>query len=372
MTEYCPLFIAKQTDRTGKLSRIFREINDEFDENDKDFIEFMLSEDFLTDEIDDKFEKFKNMNSWIMLSQIKLMKAFYETQDIIGERTDIIKKIFPAIRSKNEVRSSLLINNVINSWAENKQCFRPTYHAIEQLLDFNEITISKEDVCNMAIKSLYTDVTKMTSSGPMIATGRLNGTFVKLFEFDDYLVIMIYGIIMDEEDFGALPAITIRCDYDKDNLIKINSKDMMNLTNWKKDFDQWGDEYYDKRNSITNEDVVKLAVSIMFHEKLNGVILTDSEETKNTYRPRNKCSKVRNKFSELRIVDMDIVVEDKPKEESEKPKKEEKKTPKQPTKKTKAKPKMKKKSKPTQGHWAKYWCGTGEDRHIERRWIEPK
>ena len=69
---------------------------------------------------------------------------------------------------------------------------------------------------------------------------------------------------------------------------------------------------------------------------------------------------------------MDIVVEDKPKEESEKPKKEEKKTPKQPTKKTKAKPKMKKKSKPTQGHWAKYWCGTGEDRHIERRWIEPK
>ena len=212
-----------------------------------------------------------------------------------------------SIESKNsslstEIKDVFLYPVLLHEWAKSKQVFKPDPDFAEALLYTEKFCITKDMVDHLPYYLFYIDLSDIPIFAP------IDGVFAYVKRYGDIACINLYsithnltyfsfymGIGFDENDcsiidLDQLQSTGARYDTYVPSLFRTDSviQDMHTDT------------------QINRTEVYAFALQLIAYLSIDEPQLTESDFTKNTYKPMSMSSKIRNKWSEVRIQDVGV------------------------------------------------------------------
>lgn len=357
---YPPLDFTKQgedMDLSGytirDIIKTMLEIDVPPDITEEDIISFVASNNFMYPKYD-KNDWYKTLND-AALNKTPVFMALMGTsiKDALNGKMDPI----------TEMRDLIISHPLFEKWSAYKQIYKPDADFAKALINTDKMKIAKEQMEHLPINAFYLDLSELKIDP-------IHGAFVFIYPNNDGVSIIIINLTYDLIFFSSYFTMT----YADGNELSIMSKDIQN----RKEFtvvdsgpmsEMYGKKYYFDSKSITT-----LVLQLLTYMGVAEKDIKESETTKRTYRPRKPGAKIKNKFSELQMFDVGFYYGSKfRKKIKELGIDPENLTFEDDEIKTGGKHKTHKSPHPhlRQAHWSHYWCGHGEKKELQRRWIEP-
>lgn len=157
------------------------------------------------------------------------------------------------------------------------------------------IELSKEDIEHLPVQTFYVDLSDCENFQPF------HGVFVDVKIIDDFFSINLQMLRNDMMFFSWI----LRGEVSNDGTIKV--KNPYELKNAKA-YEVADFETHRKKSRVEmpRVEVASLCLQLLIYLTSREPDISESPVTKNTYRPLKPCSKIRNKFSEVRIQDVGV------------------------------------------------------------------
>lgn len=329
-----------------------------------EYVNYALSCKIFAKEVED--ERFKECNEAMasIVYQIKNTLHILDPDELRGEALD-----------------SVILLPIIRKWYQCKQVYKLDADFANALLRTNKAKISKDQIMHLPFTDFYVDISDLNYA-------QLHGIFVHICynpEDDNIIDIVMYIMTNDQVLYSRYTAIDFyECDefvinYDKD-IPDQCSTDILDGES----FGAFNVAYYkDAPEKFSLGLLTTLVYQLLIYMGISEKDVEDSPVTKSTYRPRKPDSPIKNKFSELQILnvglrygsefrrkikelninrdELEIISEGEEEDEEIDDNlelgEESKRKPPRPHLRS--------------AHWTHRWCGPRGDQHLELRWIEP-
>lgn len=216
-----------------------------------------------------------------------------------------------SIESKNsslrtEFKDVFLFPILLNEWAKSKQVFKPDPDFADALLHTDKLCVSRSMIEHLPYNLFYIDTSDCETFKP------IDGLFVYVKSYGEVASFCLYSITNNLTYFSFYLTVSydehccISIDFDKFGVAKYDAyiPSLFRTDSVEKDVTRL--VVNDSDLKISRADVYAFAIQLIAYLSIEEPQLTDSDLTKGTYRAPSACSKVRNKWSEVRIQDVGV------------------------------------------------------------------
>ena len=197
---------------------------------------------------------------------------------------------------KNAIISTLKPAVIIGQWQYRKQCYKFDKDFIEELLNTDTVTYSRNMLKYLPYKSFYVDLSDDKELCEKI--GAVGFFFDNEISKDNETVW--YNVVFIP--YGNSNAQTIHCVV-KNKDMKIKLEDLPKIENPAYSLTDNDYEKFKSWDFVSLKTIVYQIVAYLCTEKPD---IKDSEITRTTYRKRNPSSKPKDKFSEVKVDDVGV------------------------------------------------------------------
>ena len=288
MNDYTPLRLLKENQILDKLN--FSYIKRTLSTYKINNATKLTMEDFIDCIIGIKFDpKFQDVQD-----SIKTM--FYSS--FIANNTEFLNSLKEKNSSiQTEICDIVLYPVLLEKWSYAKQVFKPDEDFADALLHTDKLCITSYMIDHLPYNLFYIDVSDCEQFKP------IDGIFTFIKKYDNIVSINLYSITHDLVYFSFY----LSAEFDEHSCLFI-------------DFDKFGFADYSKwdvytpfktvgineKTKLTRAQVYEFAIQLIAYLSIEEPQLTESDLTKNTYRPTNQYSKIKNKWSEVHIQDVGV------------------------------------------------------------------
>ena len=250
-----------------------------------EYLDFMLSDNFLNPY---STSKYKDINL-VLFDSIRVLK-------------ETLKDSFDNICVDAELRDNFVMPVVVNEWAKYKQVYKPDSDFAKALFSTNNLEISRSMVEHLPCKLFYIDTMDCDDFG------NINGIFTYVHHNYNSVEFVVYLITENEAFFSFY----IGGQFNDKGIIKLDYDQINSET--QEFFLEQGEN--DTELIVTNKQMINANVSrkiaslfalqMVAYLSIEKPQITESDLTKHTYKPTSSVSKIRNKWSEVKIDDVGI------------------------------------------------------------------
>lgn len=254
-----------------------------------------------------------------------------------------------------ELRDAFIFPLILEEWSKAKQVFKPDADFADALLHTDKLCITSNMIDHLPYNLFYIDLSSCEYFSP------IDGVFVFVKKYDNIASINLYTVTKNLTYFSFY----LNGPFDEHGCLNIDLSELANVyydNIWKPIlFDTVTEDV--TQIKISRKTVNVFALQLIAYLSIEKPQLTESDLTKNTYRKPSAVSKVKNKWSEIRIQDVGIKYETDFRKTVTKYKQEN----------IENNTTSKRKSPMPHfrcAHWHKFWVGKGR-KELRLMWIEP-
>lgn len=247
-----------------------------------EYCDFLFSNDFLNPKYRGPFRELNKLAAspeFLRMALKNIPREVWKRPDAEGIRT--------------ELRDVFGISTVVGIWSRYKQVYKVDGDFFDELVNTKDLKIPQKALSHLPAQTLYIDLSDCKGIDPIA------GAFVYVINDPEGEQIAVY---METED-----AVTFSYYSDfayKDGIAEFRSLDPS--TKFVAVDLKPGDYYTPQINEHANDrrcDVVKAITQVLLFLSCDSRDILENETTKATYRP---SSRIRNKFSEIRMWDVGV------------------------------------------------------------------
>ena len=265
-----------------------------------------------------------------------------------------------------ELKDSFLMPVIIEEWSKYKQVYKPDSDFANALCKTDKLDISRYMLEHLPCKLFYIDTSDCE------AFGDIEGIFTHVY-YSPLKNNVFFGVFILTKTLDMF-SFYIGGRFNEQNVISYDFHDMRFADFKKLSADDYSIQYIEPSDFSTNisrKDASLFALQMVAYLSIEEPQITESDLTKHTYKPTNRSSKIRNKWSEVKIDDVgikygksfrkqiEIIKKEYDEENNEEDNNSEKTT---------------KRKSPIPhfrcAHWHKYWVGEGRTL-LRVKWVEP-
>lgn len=273
----------------------------------------------MLENINDNFDSIKNFlietnvkgSESLTRAQLVDMLVKYKNNDITHALIGIlisgmskidytfIKKIKDHTYSAEaELNDVFMFPIILENWSKSKQVFKPDPDFADALLHTDKLCISSNMIDHLPCNLFYVDLTGCEAFSP------IDGVFVYVTKDDNKIYFNIWSIDKNLTYFSFY----LDCLLDDNNCAilqadKLSTKEV-DYSLWKPLIDP--DTINESAYSISRVNLNMFILQFIAYLSIEQPQLTESDLTKNTYKKPSAVSKVKNKWSEVRIQDVGL------------------------------------------------------------------
>lgn len=291
MNNYPPLQLISRSEQSGRefISRKNQLISygcrNLSNMTPEDYIDFFLSDDFYN-----PFSKHK-------YKDINLLLKANESQ-IFKDLGDVFSSF------ATEWRDLFLAPVIIEQWSKYKQVYKPDTDFADALLHTSKLEITKSMVEHLPCTCFYIDVSDGNQFGSIVGIFM----YIKYSKQRNDLNIACYMLTDDMIYFSFYTG----GKFNNKNILMVDFDHMTDA-----DYIVWNpiflsndlitsDEISTKNINISRKTVALFSLQLMVYLSIEKPDISESDLTKNTYKPKAKSAKIRNKWSEVHIEDVGV------------------------------------------------------------------
>ena len=287
-------------------------------------------------------------------------RLFYQNIDMIMEATGTTREELlcnNAEKFKTEVKDLYLAPVLIEEWSKSKQVYKPDPDFALALLKTQKLQLTRDMLNHLPYKYFYVDLSDVDKFKPIagvfvfcnkIESGNLDiGSNISIF-------ILTEDLVYFSHYFSGI--------YDPKGIINVDISDEpssdYNVYNPDGQELYTPDSFHIERNQLSI-----FILQLLCYITIEKPQITESDFTKNTYKPRTSAQKIKNKWNEIQIFDVGITYGKNYRKQikgftERKENNTEEKHHKSPIPHLRA------------AHWHRYWTGEGRTQ-LKVKWIEP-
>ena len=201
-----------------------------------------------------------------------------------------------------EFKDVILYPILLEEWSKSKQVFKPDKDFADALLHTEKLCITTSMINHLPYNLFYIDLTDCTQFKP------ITGIFVHIIQYNDIMHFTLYSITENLTYFSFY--LNGKVNDQGAIVFDFSLIDNVNYDTWMPNYfktDKVQEELKDIKNSeISRKDTYAFALQLIAYLSIEEPQLTESELTKTTYKKPTEVSRVRNKWSEVRIQDVGI------------------------------------------------------------------
>lgn len=197
-----------------------------------------------------------------------------------------------------ELKDVYMMPIIVEKWSKAKQVFKPDPDFADALLHTSKLSISASMIDHLPCHNFYVDLSDCSMFSP------ITGAFVYVERKDSLVYFSIYLIDSSLTYFSFYLA----CELDDNGCATITPE---MLSTKQVSYDIWKPLCFDENHNskeykISRVDSNLFMIQLIAYLSIDKPQLTESDLTKNTYRKPSAVSKIRNKWSEVRIQDVGV------------------------------------------------------------------
>lgn len=313
-----------------------------------ELLDFMLSQEYLNRK---STHKYRDINT-ALFQLIAGLYGSYKEQIESGE-----------INVHAEIKDGIILPVILEEWSKSKQVYKPDKDFASVLMNTSKLEISRSMINHLPCKLFYIDTMDCDF-------GDVDGIFVYIHSTDIQVFFNVF--ILTKQ--GLLFSFYLCGIYNDKDIV------VMNYNNFEfPDFTmiqglQYNHLFYKSKenpvetNNVSRKDISLFALQMIAYLSIEEPQITESDLTKNTYKPVKKGAIVKNKWSEVKIDDVGVRYGNAFRKQIEIIKKDYE------NDNIDNNDDTTKRKSPTPhfraAHWHKYWVGKGRT-ELRVKWIEP-
>lgn len=199
-----------------------------------------------------------------------------------------------------EIKDIYLLPLILDKWSRAKQIFKPDVDFADALLHTDKLCITANMIDHLPYDVFYVDLSGCLAFNP------IDGVFALVKRYDNMISINLISVTKDLVYFSFY--LDALLDENKCAIINFNDIIDANYDEWKPVLCELDDAQTStaEKAIMTRKEVNFFILQLIAYLSIDEPQLTESDLTKHTYKKPSPVSKVKNKWSEVRIQDVGI------------------------------------------------------------------